>query len=82
MYDSNNMIRFCFIIYMGERREKRGFGVWGVHNHKIRKQQRVGGVIFVLIAYFCHMYFCCVLCVPKTTKRKNVRVILIHESGY
>lgn len=78
MYDSNNMIRFCFIIYMGERREKRGFGVWGVHNHKIRIQQRVGGVIFVLIAYFCHMYFCCVLCVPKTTKRKNV--IFIHES--
>ncbi len=47
---------------MGERREKRGFGVWGVHNHKIRIQQRVGGVIFVLIAYLSYVFLLCVVC--------------------
>ena len=61
-------------IYGWKARKKR---VWSLGSTQIRIQQRVGGVIFVLIAYFCHMYFCCVLCVPKTTKRKNV--IFIHE---
>jgi succinate dehydrogenase hydrophobic anchor subunit len=43
---------------MGERR-KRGFGVWGVHNHKITNTaQRAGGVIFVFLRIVCIIVVC------------------------
>ena len=75
------IIWYAFVsrnIYGWKARKKR---VWslGSTQSQIRIQQRVSGVWFLfLIARICHMYFCCVLCVPKTTKRKNV--IFIHES--
>ena len=57
----------------GEKKEGLEFGEYTNTNTAESR-----GCDFCFNCVFCHMYFCCVLCVPKTTKRKNV--IFIHES--
>ena len=47
---------------MGERREKRGFGVWGVHNHKYEYSRESGACDFCFncVLVICIFVVCCV----------------------
>ena len=48
---------------MGERREKRGFGVWGVHNHKYEYSRESGACDFCFNCVFLsYVFLLCVVC--------------------
>ena len=59
---------------MGERRKKRVWSLGSTQSQNTNTAQRAGGCDFC----FLWVLYVLLLCVPKTTKRKNV--IFIHES--